>query len=432
MNSNLEQRNIDIRDPQLAQTFLYFYLFETWEKILQTISFVNSRDHKRSKRNWSLINSYSNYLDHLTMQLDKSVVPFLLKSLSYRKILFDDYIEAVLGVRNVLDALFGLHEKLDLLSGRVEVQGAYDFIGKLETDSNDGIAKHKSWLQHDLSIALSNKYSFIQNEIGKTLNRRLRESGLESLTSTGREVVLALPKAEVDNPLMWAILVNEITNLMITDYSILEAIKAETKDYSNAKSESRRLYCNWSTEISADLFALRLLGPAYFFSFASMEILRKTPLNLEEHLEPSTRISIIAKSIERSNLKRLIKPLDRKENVFFREDITSLFLDLYFYKKELWSCPEYINRFQTEHSPLKVESEILPNVDLIEDILNRAHAPTTKLNDEKEISSVIDKLLSGRPVSSIQIAPINKRAFLNQLYNAIKYPLLRLDYKDTS
>jgi hypothetical protein len=414
MNTLTPQTDIDVRDPQLAQHFLYFYLFETWEKILQTSSFVNQREHRRSRRNWAIINNFLDYLDHLTKQLDSTAVPFLLNLTDGKKFLFRDFIQSIIDIKNVLSALFTLHEQLNFLSGRIEIQGAYDFIRKLEADSSGGPRNPISWLQHNPSIALTDKYDFIQQDFGKILSARLDELGLQTLVTSVPEIVLTLPKSEVDDPLMWAILTNQIAHLMIEDYRILEAITAQTEAYTTVDRESQYIYCNWAQEICSDLIALRLLGPSYFFSFVSMEILRGSTLSIADYIEPIERIGIMANVIEENRIKRILKFPEMKGDGINYQDLTSEFLNLAMYKEKLWSLQDYSKLFQYKQN-IHVEKVIKPNVDLIVDILKRARVPTTKINSDEEINWIFNRFLLGQPVSSIQTTFIENNVFLKKL-----------------
>ena len=101
MNSTPSQIDIDIENQKFAQAFLYMYLFETWEKILDTLSFVNAREHKRSRRNWATINNFSGYLNQLIWQLDISVVPLVLKFANIQKFALDDYLPIINEIKNV-------------------------------------------------------------------------------------------------------------------------------------------------------------------------------------------------------------------------------------------------------------------------------------------------------------------------------------------
>ena len=75
------------------------------------------------------------------------------------------------------------------------------------------------------SIALTDDYNFIEYDLRNILSAEIQKAGIDELPLESRETVLALPKAECDNPLMWAILAHELAHAMISWYKIKDQIR---------------------------------------------------------------------------------------------------------------------------------------------------------------------------------------------------------------
>lgn len=406
---------IDLRDPELAKDFLLFYVFEIWEKILQTGAFVHSREHRRRQRMWAVINTFSDVLTGLAEQLDRSSAAYCRQLVLGKEFVFDEFVEAVIRAREVLRALLKLHEKLGLLTGRVENQIAYDFVRKL---AKDGIEQRQaSWLPFVPSIALTDTYSFMEHDLRSILSSEFEDFGFEPLVPQARSAVLTLPKAEADNPLMWTILAHELAHTMISSYRILDnEIIGRTPGFREADDFSRQVYRNWSLEICADLIALRLLGPSYLFSFSSTGLLMEHQYNTISHPTIVERIGIMAKTMTRTHPEWTITCPETDRSIFTRQELVSLFLRLVTFKHELWTLPEYRRHFLPKGSYFQQTGlELAPSLDLILEAVNRAHVPESELLPAEKRLALLMMLLRGQPVSSHLIEDFDRECFASQL-----------------
>jgi hypothetical protein len=376
MNINGTQPEIDIKSPTLTKAFLEFYLFETWEKILQISTFVNSREQRRSRKNWPVISHFSDVLEYLTMQLDKFAVPCLLEQSEGKGFTFDSFIQAIVSINDVLEALFKLHGQLHLLSGKAESQVAYNFVRKLEVDGIGNFTQRTPWISHVSSIALTDSYGFIEFDLGEFLSKQLTALDLHSFRPKGSEIVLTLPKVEADNPLMWGILVHEIAYSIVNYYRILEEVIAHTPRYFDLEHSDRDILRRLTLKACADLTALRLLGPSYLFSFASMSILKEPPNISAKQSDNIDRISKMVHIIKAHYPQWIIKYTGPNKSGA-EEDPAALILNLARYKNELWSHPNYhaVLRSKTVSSR---QPNALPDVEVIFDVLDRARVPTSK------------------------------------------------------
>jgi hypothetical protein len=416
MRNDRSSVEVDLEDPALARSFLLFYLFEIWEKILQTLAFVNSKEHRRKRRMWAVIGNYSDVLHRLARQLDETSAAYCRQLIGGKELVFDDYVQAVAAANDVVQALLGLHGKLNLLTGRTENQITYDFVRKLAVDSAH--PQQGSWLPSVPSIALTDMYNFIEHDLRHILSLELEQHGLEPLDPQSRNVVLALPKAEADNPLMWAILAHEMAHTMISSYKILDnEILARTPEYLKAKQNlSREVYRNWSLEICADLIALRLLGPSYFFSFASMGLLLDPQPETEVHPAIIERIGIMAKVMTLRHSEWTIRCPNIGRGTFTQEDLIPFFQRLALYKHELWSLPRYRTLFLPMGSFVKADAlELRPNVDLILDSLDRVHVPAPELAPSAKLGGFVETLSTGQPISSCLIEGFDRDSFSSKL-----------------
>jgi hypothetical protein len=336
----------------------------------------------------------------------------------------DKYVDAVVCTQEVVDALFALHEKLSLLTGRTENQTTYDFVRKLEADCMPSQAD--SWLPSIPSIALTDSYNFIEHDLRNILSNELQGYGFEALPPQSRNVVLALPKAEVDNPLMWAILAHETAHAMISSYKILESeILARSPEYSESTDEmSRQVYRNWSLEICADLIALRILGPSYYFSFASMGLLLHPQATTEDHPPIIERIGIMSKVLERHYPSWIVEcPADTCHSAFSDKSLVVFFRRLALYKHRLTTEDRYRKFFLHPGSFLETEAlQFLPNTNIILKALDRVHVPTVDLFPPEKQRVILGMLSAGQLVSSYPETTLDKELFRAKLRGAKNAP----------
>lgn len=408
--------NTDLQNMKYSRSFLVFYLFETWEKIILTHIYVNSREYKRSKRNTALVNSYTVILRKMTEQLDKLVIPFFIKIMSSSKFSEDEYFQAINNIHNVLVAVFSLHEDLNLLSGRTEVQGSHNFIRKIEVESSNGNLLEKSWLKHAMSIVLSDNYDFSQKDINTKFCDILRKSNLESpYIIDGNELILKLPKIEVDNPLMWPILVNELSNVMIRDYKLLESIEAEMSKSDLYADRNRIISISKIKDICVYLISLRLLGPAYFYSKTSYEIIKNQQINSVTETSQIMEVFDLTNNLDFNVSEKLLVSKVGKSDRNSNEDLTTFFLNLHFYQQIILN--NNIDKSKLQNKTIEDEPNLINTITFIEGILKRAHVPKADFCGQEKITFICKKLIDNQPISSVQTKKISKKDFMEKLQN---------------
>jgi len=106
--------------------------------------------------------------------------------------------------------------------------------------------------------------------------------------------IIALPKIEFKNSFRWCLLVHELGHAIDTKFGISEKVSKEI----SASKEDMKILKEWTREVFADLFALKLLGPAYVASLAFFSSLERVLKPEESHPSPNTRILILIKELK--------------------------------------------------------------------------------------------------------------------------------------
>jgi len=406
-----------VHNVKQAKLFLLFYLFETWEKLLQITAFVDSPEHRRKSRKQAIIKNYESALQSLARALE-SPADYYLALQGEKPFVYEEYVVNVISIRRVVHALLRIHRQLDLLAGegKAESQITYDFVRKLTADTTRN--PDNSWLPYVPSIALTGEYNFIEYDLLKILSNELELSGLAPLLPYGRDIVLALPKAEAENPLMWAILAHEVAHTMIAKYNILNEIVKRTDRYDEMSSQVREEYDLWAEEICADFIALRILGPSYYFSFASMAILLDPPQS-DKTTHPSAvqRLGMMESIIKKHYPEWAIdRPLDYDS--FSEESLIPMFLDSVDYKWALWTSEERLKNPQSNYFDGLAMDHPIVDKGLIFDVLDFVHVPTTYTVDQAPLSEIFAILSTGQPVSSWESPGFDKESFSEALSKA--------------
>jgi hypothetical protein len=163
-------------------------------------------------------------------------------------------------------------------------------------------------LPEGIPVVLQNEYSFEQNDLATELNSLLMDDGIVLDTSHERPTVF-LPKAEHDNPLYWANLVHEcghIDRMGISELtSDLDSLKGECSD------AELKMLMSWGEELYCDLFAAKVLGPAYLISFLAFTFLEADLIvgdyGTETHPPDIVRICLMQRVLENRGLKIPLK-----------------------------------------------------------------------------------------------------------------------------
>jgi hypothetical protein len=130
-----------------------------------------------------------------------------------------------------------------------------------------------------VSVVLLNEYSFEEEDFASAVRLLLAAEPIPFSTISDRPTV-GLPKTERDNPLYWANLVHECGH--IDEEGLDELIDGTSLIPANASREQRETLESWAGEFFCDLFATKILGPAYLASFSAFALIT-TGLDGGEH-----------------------------------------------------------------------------------------------------------------------------------------------------
>jgi hypothetical protein len=125
--------------------------------------------------------------------------------------------------------------------------------------------------ENEPDVLLSEIFNYGEIDLHAALEWKLREEKIFSAVPGEETIVIILPYTQVNNPLMWTIISHEVGHFAEKQYSlgrkviskILGCVPADVADSTEL---------DWVEELISDLVAVRVLGPAYLFSFISLTI----------------------------------------------------------------------------------------------------------------------------------------------------------------
>lgn len=156
-----------------------------------------------------------------------------------------------------------------------------------------------------VNVILSNMYSFLETDLSSYMEDVLSPADI-NIDSLVYSPAIFLPKIEIDNPLNWAILVHECGHI---DYQDISEPLENNSDLvpSHFDTKSKSILKKWIQEVYCDLFATKILGPAYLASFATFAIVTAgaggSEIAYETHPPDVVRIAIIQEVLQKSNIR---------------------------------------------------------------------------------------------------------------------------------
>lgn len=234
--------------------FFKFFLAEIAEKIVRLELFVDDTRRQAPKENHSIFSIYDESIRILKSDFQKETGEFM---------------EAVrkLDKGNSHYWMSHLHKKF---FGRIETvhkcfrwiytpwaeKETYAFLRQLLFESE----KKKTHIQElKFTVVFTNDYTFLKHDTHKDL---------PDYTDISEAPVLALPKIEKGNPLVWTILVHELGHILAEEYGVIDRILEDVKEEVPGETKVRMLR-KWIAEICADVASLQLLGPASILPFVT-------------------------------------------------------------------------------------------------------------------------------------------------------------------
>jgi len=120
-----------------------------------------------------------------------------------------------------------------------------------------------------INVILSNIYSFLETDLSSYIEDVLIVTDIQ-MNPQNQTPSIFLPKIERDNPLNWAILVHECGH--VDSQGISDLLQRPEIIPPQADSLTTEILRRWVEEIYCDLFATKILGPAYLASFATFAL----------------------------------------------------------------------------------------------------------------------------------------------------------------
>jgi hypothetical protein len=224
---------------------------------------------------------------------------------------------AVRRLSDIMNSVDELHAQLQFIHGawvrpetHVFVRSVLEFIPEVRRPER-------------VSVILSNTYSFEESDLSSYFEYVLRTRNVTVAMQRETPTVF-LPKIERDNPLNWTILVHECGHADYESISKLFEGGQIIPDQVDASAEE--ILRRWAEEIYCDIFATRVLGPAYLASFATFALVLAGAGGAEKasetHPADIVRVCIIREVLKKNNLK---VALNFAEPWVSYDDVTSFF-----------------------------------------------------------------------------------------------------------
>lgn len=269
---------------EFLENYLIIELFEKIIRIRKFIKTAYEQDKKETDR--QLLELYNKALSFIANKL--------IKFRQYLPEKRDDgtIFDNMLYISQNFRAIENIHQDLKNIS-------SIKLVPEINTFLFDIDQKEEKLL--DFNIVLTDNYSFKERNLGKKILHDLEES-YQSKPELGNTHSFVLPKIEFSNPLNWSILVHEYGHIVSTNESESYLTKLYAKGVELNSYEEQNIK-NWVEEMFCDVFAAKLLGPAYLVSFLSYNLLSSFDCSLNSNSHPSVylRAENIKSFLHRNN-----------------------------------------------------------------------------------------------------------------------------------
>src|ERR1035437_5078011 len=277
-----------------TKNFLHnFLILELFEKLYRLKKYINTCEKfDRKNNNDKIINLFMGSIELIGVEVDKL-------TLDINSDIDDNARFAyVLKISQNSKAIVKLHEELNSLHSSW-------ILPEIKTFTKE-IVNADSTVSDEVNVILSDSYSFLESNLGKKFAKSLRDVYLKTeIIETFKENhSFILPKIEFSNPLNWTIIVHEAGHLKSEIISSLRENADIIPDDIHTLDEAR--IKNWAEEIFCDIYAISLLGPAYFVSFITFALLSTMDYGIssDSQMHPSViiRASIMMNYLQDNKL----------------------------------------------------------------------------------------------------------------------------------
>ncbi len=238
-------------------------LADSLEKIIRMEVYFNDAEVQASEDEIKIVTFYKNIIKTIKNQLENSAES--LKAYHGTEINKEISTTCIKNCLNVSLDIRDIHNEflsyLPSLKTRAEtytfLKNLLQQITEIETESIKP------------AIVLFDTYTYEERNISQSL----KEIGIIK-EKIEEQIIIGLPKAEKDNPLMWTILVHEIGHALAEkNLNILSKINKEGIIDKKIHYSHQTILKNWIKEIISDLLSIRIMGPSYLYSFMFFSLL---------------------------------------------------------------------------------------------------------------------------------------------------------------
>lgn len=261
--------------------FLVKYLVvELYEKIFRIKKFINTAyNEEKRESDKQLKELYDKALFFLANEINDfcSNIPDSEDA--------GDVFDNMLFISNTYKTIINIHKDLKNISSISVLPETKTFIYEID------ILEKKI---KEINLILTDNYSFKERNLGKKLLNDLSNS-FGKKPSINNTHSFILPKIEFSNPLNWSILVHEYGHLVATD-KIDVFIEMLSETGLELKPSDVKMIRSWAEEMYCDVFAAKIIGPAYLISLLSFCLLNS--FDCSKHSESHPSVFLRAENIK--------------------------------------------------------------------------------------------------------------------------------------
>jgi hypothetical protein len=380
-----------------GRQFLYIWRLELLEKVTYFEDFLAEANAELHHRNIGIIASLHKVLERLKQDL--SSAHDQLKVSAGVKWSDRDAIRIYARLSNISDRFIPVHQALYWVFTPWAEDETYSMLRSL-FDTHEFKELYE---RLNPTIAFISEFNFLHIE----LHHYWR--AIQGLTEEGS--LLALPKIAKRDCLSWPLLAHELGHA-VYDLRSLETdiIQAFVPEGERTLLNPRIL--NWAKELTCDLLAIRMFGPAYFFAFvASVLFFDSAPMRMaaETHPAPWDRAEFMLKYLTNSTAEKSLDPQERKR--FAEINFWKQLLDT---KVELQRMADgFMSIFETIEADRRAFERVSTVIDRIAYKLNSL-VPSFDVQDFTSCRGLVEALEDGLIIASSRASQEDIGSLLDQ------------------
>jgi hypothetical protein len=296
---------------------------------------------------------------------------------------------------DIFDSVNRLHVQLQFIYGRWVRPETHVFIKSVLEFIPSNRRPEK------VNVILSNMYSFLETDLSSYIEDVLSPTIRMDIQNQSPSVFL--PKIERDNPLNWAILIHECGH--IDSQGISNLLEQPETIPAQIDTPPIEILQRWVEEIYCDVFAARILGPAYLASFATFALVvaecGASEIATNTHPPDIVRISIIQEVLKKSNLEVTLT-----EPRLNSTDVSSLFYNVLEERTKL--VRDKLPPLRQPQLQLQLGDFVDVICEQVDQIISLSRHLTVE--DFTRISELAKRLSEGIPIGSYQNPPLIESA----------------------